>query len=274
MMKILFMQSAKNNYNPYSSVIIENLCLKELKYDKNYKNVSLKNHFHTEYEIHIISKGTQIYEISGKTYSVEKDEFIVIPPEVEHRMVNASNDLKKYSLMFSIDGASCGIHKKTVNRILKESLYFIAYEYELSLPHSSTIIKNRVFELPILIFRDLGYFPNSVSPEKTDINSKVFLAEKFICDNLLSSLSVSDVADYCHLGVRQLTRIFSEFKGVSPAKYIADKRMSKISEYLKTTDIPMGELSRMFSFRNEYYFNTSFKKHFGIPPMTYRKMYR
>lgn len=273
-MKILFMQSTKSNDNPYSSVNIENLCLKELKYDKNYKNMTLKNHFHTEYEIHIIVEGSQIYEIARNTYSVDKNEFIVIPPGVEHRMVNVSHDLKKYSIMFSIDGATCGIHKEKVNHILKESLSFIASEYELYLPHSSTIIKNRVFELPILIFREFGCFLSSVPPKKPDINSKAHLAKKFICDNLLSPLSVSDVADYCHLSVRQLTRIFSESNGTSPAKYITDKRMAKISEYLKNTDISLGELSRMFSFKNEYYFNTAFKKHFGIPPMTYRKMYR
>lgn len=273
-MKILYMQPTKTTDSPHLYVDIKNLCLKELNFQKDYKNMSLKSHFHTEYEIHMIDEGSQLYEISGKTYSVEKDEFIVIPPSTKHRMLDASRDLKKFSLMFSAKNFPSDIYKGRLAPVIKESLKFISSEYELSPPYSSFITKNRVFELPILIFREIGVLQSSTPRKKADLNSQIYLAEKFICDNILSALSVSDVADYCHICVRQLTRIFSEFEGVSPARYIADKKMSKISEYLKTTDMPLDELSRLFSFKNEYYFNTAFKKHFGIPPMAYRKMYR
>ena len=100
------------------------------------------------------------------------------------------------------------------------------------------------------------------------------MVKKFISDNVEQNLSVADVASYCHLSARQLTRIFLDKEGISPAKYINSERMKKIGECIKNSDLTLQQISDRFSYNNEYYFNASFKKYFGVPPLTYRKMFR
>lgn len=63
--------------------------------------------------------------------------------------------------------------------------------------------------------------------EINSVDNRFVIASKFILDNIERNLSVADVAFYCHLSPRQLTRIFLDAEGVSPAKYINGKKWKK-----------------------------------------------
>lgn len=72
------------------------------------------------------------------------------------------------------------------------------------------LIENRIFEILILLLRVIGYKENIVKPENDSVGYHLGLAKKFISDNIENDLSVSDVADYCHISARQLSRIFAD----------------------------------------------------------------
>ena len=71
-MKIIYKQ-------PYGSIFpcgIHNCCLKELHPERDKRIITKKVHRHSEFEIHIITEGLQIYEIAGKEYTVKKETYI------------------------------------------------------------------------------------------------------------------------------------------------------------------------------------------------------
>lgn len=275
-MKILYRQNSEIVNKIGSSTLgIQNSCLKEITFENDYKKTTLKPHCHTEYEIHMIFGGKQCYEACGVKYEVNENEFIIIPPKTIHRMVFASENLHKYSITFnSTDILSNLCYHGMMTETVVNSISFIAEEFRKKMPSAPLLIENRVLEVLILLFRIIGCEEMNSNVEINMVDNRFIIASKFILDNIERNLSVSDVAFYCHLSPRQLTRIFLDTEGVSPAKYINSIKMKKIGECIKNSDLSLQQISERFSYNNEYYFNTAFKKYFGMPPFAYRKMFR
>lgn len=275
-MKILYKQASTDKKS--SSLLelkIKNCYFKEIIQKRDYKIMTSKLHWHDVYEIHMIFSGEQHYEIDGTTYELKKNNFILISPKTKHRVVFTSENLIKYSVTFnSCDLLEASLYKGEISENIINSIEFIAEEFKQKKSLSFLLIENRVYEILILLLRISGYKEETVKSEKNSGDYQLELAKKFISDNIERGLSVSDVADYCHISARQLSRIFIGGQGIAPANYIRREKMKKISECLKNSDLSLRQISEKFSYADEYYFNASFKKYFGIPPFTYRKMYQ
>jgi AraC-like DNA-binding protein len=107
-----------------------------------------------------------------------------------------------------------------------------------------------------------------------DINQEraAELAKQYIEDNISHAPDVREVADYCGISTKQLTRLFKKFEDTSPGEYIIGKRVKHIEKLLADPSLSLKQISIIMNFENEYYFNTFFKKHSGMPPGEYRKM--
>ena len=158
-MKILYQQNSEiRAETALSALHIRNGYLKEITFKNDYKKTTLKSHYHTEYEIHMIFCGRQSYEADGVIYDVHENEWILFPPKTKHRMVFASENLLKYSITFhstDIPGDSCYYGMMTEEVI--NSIRFIAEEYRRKLPSAPLLIENRVLEVFVLLFRIIGY---------------------------------------------------------------------------------------------------------------------
>jgi AraC-like DNA-binding protein len=106
-----------------------------------------------------------------------------------------------------------------------------------------------------------------------DENHIISMAKQYIEDNIDANPSVSDISKYCHLGIKQLTRIFTRYENTSPGKYIISRRIARIETFLTKQTISIKDISDIMNFNNEYYFNSFFKKYSGMPPGEYRKMF-
>ena len=274
-MKILYKQNSETSIKTASSVLnIQNSYLKEITFKNDHKKTTYKSHYHTEYEIHMIFCGKQCYEIGGVIYDVHENEFILIPPNIKHRVVFASENLLKYSITFNSTDIRCDIcYHGMMTETVINSISFISEEFRKKMPTAPFLIRNRILEVLILLFRIIGCHEINTDTEIHIGDTRLELAKKFISDNIEQNLLVTDVASYCHLSTRQLSRLFLDTEGVSPGKYINSEKMKKIGECIRNSDLSLLQISTQFSYNNEYYFNTSFKKYFGMPPSMYRKMF-
>lgn len=270
-MKILYKQTTqKSDFN----LGIRDCTLKEISLSNDYKKTTLKTHSHNEYEIHIIASGMQCYEICGAAYNVKKGEFIIIPPGVKHRVADTTANMQKFSVMFSADEAICEtVYYGKLPESVVEGLEFIRNERYQKRLFGQVLLENRAFEILVLLMREAGYKEERAEVQEAE-DDGLELAKKFITDNIEHSLSVSDVAAYCHISTRQLTRNFLQSEDVSPAKYINSVKMQEIIKCLKQTDLSLKQISDKFSYSSEFYFNAAFKKYSGMPPLAYRNMFR
>jgi AraC-like DNA-binding protein len=68
-----------------------------------------------------------------------------------------------------------------------------------------------------------------------------------------------------------LARQFLRVLGVSPMRYLTQKRMQAAAEMLVGSDAALAEVARRVGYSSEFAFNRAFKKHFQVPPGTYRR---
>lgn len=275
-MRILYKQETGEIQNPVACKLgITNCYFKEIRKNGNYKIATPKEHWHDVYEVHMILCGKQSYSVGDKVFAMNAGDFIIVSPKIRHRVTSTSDDLIKCSITFSApDLCSYNAFMGEIPLFARESIDFIVDEFVTKKALSSFMIENRVFEMVALLLRKSGYNEGSANTDKYFGDHQLILAEKFITDNIESNLSVLEVADYCHISSRQLSRIFMCAKGLTPAKYIRDEKMKRISDDLKNSVLTLKQISEKFSYSDEYYFNAAFKKYFGIPPFTYRKMHR
>lgn len=277
-MKILYKQGSGES-SLFYNFGIENLYLKEISEVSDSRLVTKKEHSHAGYEIHIVTEGEQIYETSGEKYSVRSGSFIIIPPRARHCVASSLPGSRKYSITFSVRKNSADPFFEQQTKVLfgkydSEIAYIlqkISEEYRYARVLSSLLVENSAFELTVKLFRLAGFEEERCDREPSDGNTRIEMAKKYINDNVEQDLSVSDVAAYCYLGEKQLTRLFRLYEKASPAEYIRSVRTHRIELLLSDKTLSIKEVSRIMNFNNEYYFNAFFKKYYGMPPGEYRK---
>lgn len=282
-MKIIYKQRA--DIQPSSSfrrLGIKNCYLKELDSEKDVEKIIAKPHHHTMYEIHMVFRGKQVYEIGGKQYKVHENEFIIISPLCKHQSIDLSDRTLKYSFTFSVDktveggwieGFDAAFYFGSLPNAVMENIAYIVAEKEKQKLFSSLLIENRALESILLLFRASGLHESPAEKAVSDQDDRLAVAKQYINDNIELKLSVADIAAYCHLSQKQITRLFLKYDGISPSQYINKNRIAAIEKLIVENELTLKEISEKMNFNNEYYFNTYFKKYCGMSPGAYKKMH-
>ncbi len=271
-MKIFYKQPTQDRQSSLSRFEIQNCYFKKILLDRDQDNIIKKFHHHTGFEMHIVICGSQEYEVDGTIYKLESGCFLLIYPNVPHTVIASTPHTQKYSITFNKPMKACrSCFFGTITDRMADNIAFISNEASLNKEISNTLIENNILEIILLTFRLLGVKENE-NAQKQDENVIISLAKHYIDDNIELSPSVENVAKYCYLSTKQLTRIFCKFEGVSPKEYIIGRRIMEIEKLLADHTLSLKQISEIMNFDNEYYFSAFFKKNSGMPPGAYRKM--
>ncbi len=274
-MKIYFKQPDKiNTVSPFAHFGITHCYFKQLHIDCDTSKITRKTHHHNSFEIHIIENGEQEYEVKETNYTVKSGEYFFIPPFTKHKLINSAPRTEKFSLTFSCDKLmylnQCMLG--TVPVRFFENAQFIINESLNITTTSDMLIENSVFESVVMFLRLCRLREMPLEQKNATEDLRLEAAKEYIDDNIESWITVNDIAAYCYLSTKQVTRIFLKHEGVSPAQYIINRRTAHIQKLLENEELSLKSISDKMNFQNEYYFNSFVKKHLGMPPGTYRKM--
>ena len=87
------------------------------------------------------------------------------------------------------------------------------------------------------------------------------------------NISVSDLAASLGYNVNYFSRLFKSHIGVSPQKYIIDKRLELAKHLLLTTNMSVGEIAAESGYNDAMYFSRLFSKETGISPAFFKKKF-
>ena len=74
------------------------------------------------------------------------------------------------------------------------------------------------------------------------------------------------------MGYSKFRKIFKEYTGLSPARYIQEVRLAKVKEALTNSNQPVKQIAWEMEFDNYDYSCTAFRRLTGMTPMAYRNM--
>ncbi len=96
--------------------------------------------------------------------------------------------------------------------------------------------------------------------------AKILIADQF------RTITPESLAEQLNMGYSNFRRIFREYTGFSPAKYIQEIRISKVKEAITNTKKPIKQIAYEMGFENEDYFFTAFRRMTRMTPVEYREL--
>ena len=112
------------------------------------------------------------------------------------------------------------------------------------------------------------YNRNEVFSEVADqINrAKILISSQF------RTITPENLAQQLNMGYSNFRRVFKEYTGFSPAKYIQEVKMNRVKEALTNTSHPVKQIAYEMGYDNEDYFFTAFRRVSGMTPLEYREL--
>ena len=241
-------------------------------------------HSHSVYEFHQVLDGKMETMLEdGRTLSVAKNQFIIIPPSLKHSITHESEDFKKILISFELNSAkndNDDFYVSTIRamknpapykcsaRMIK--LFNILLDIKKSDIHDKS---NMLFELVVCYVIEMC----NVIAKNYDVNMAEFTADKrvdfaikFIKDNISLPITTVDVAKAVYISTKQLGRIFNEYLGQSPAEYIKMEKNKYICRLLTETNLSLSDIAEAVGFPDVASLIKRFKSIEGITPAKYR----
>ncbi|MFG0251175.1 MAG: helix-turn-helix transcriptional regulator [Phycisphaeraceae bacterium JB051] len=86
-------------------------------------------------------------------------------------------------------------------------------------------------------------------------------------------LSMTDVADECHVHADYLRQLFIKWFGQPPMQYLINKRLAAACDLLRLNQENNAQIAARVGIPNPYYFSRLFRKRMGQTPSAYRARY-
>ena len=93
---------------------------------------------------------------------------------------------------------------------------------------------------------------------------------EFIEDNYKEDISLSKVAEHCHMNSNYVSQLFKKETGTTFVHYVTQLRMKEAIRLLQTTNKSTAEISALVGFNDYFYFLKTFKKYTGKTLGQYR----
>ena len=103
----------------------------------------------------------------------------------------------------------------------------------------------------------------------SDVADKINRA-KIIMNEQYRDITPEGVAKQLCMGYSNFRRVFKEYTGFSPAKYIQEVRIGRVKEALTNTAESVKQIAYDAGYENDDYFFTAFRRITGMTPREYR----
>lgn len=225
------------------------------------------------YLIHYVTDGKGIFERQGTVYTVSKDHmFLIRPHELTYYQADYEHPWSYIWIGFNgvfaeelLDGS--GFDKSPV--IYSPSCAFI-FRNMISAGKSG---KSAEIYLCGLIYELFARLKEENNAGARAAQTYVLRAENYIRSNYMYDISVEGISKMLGIDRRYLYRIFTEYTGTSPQKYILKYRLRKAAELLSKYDCSVGEAARSCGYKDMFNFSNMFKKEYGISPSEYKRKF-
>lgn len=253
---------------------------REIIYD--HKTVTMPNkyafptHSHDMCELLYFVSGEASYYIEGNVYTLRAGDLVFIRSARHHMLVvNGGADYERYDVMFARTLIPDSLYEKTREcsevisggGLIKE-LFSAADEYYSSARFSKEEYRALLRSLILTVcceFVRLARKKEEVTGGELSGGSTFHLALMHINKNLSEVKSVEDVCKSLYITKRYLHYLFKRNLGITPKKYITEKRLILARKEILGGRAPT-EAYRIAGFTDYTSFYRNYKAHYGHAP--------
>lgn len=245
-------------------------------------------HQHSFFEAHIPLVGRQTYGIDGKALKLSRADILIIAPGVVHSIQNSSDDLQKLGISFFLTDEPTGELPRQFSTALKIEKYQWLHMdncqltlLETTLQHieQRRVIENEIVLTAALVQLFAGLMKDKFSQEIRPSGSVVSTAmrmkciERFIRDNIGSTITGQMVAEHMYLSKRQVERIVQTSRGISLKQLVDTLKKEEAIRLLELEEMSIIEVAQALGFSELSSFSRFFRRAVGVSPAKYRNEY-
>lgn len=245
------------------------------KYEGDWHSIT---HTHTFSELFFITGGRGQFLVNGHYCQVRENDLIIINPLVEHTELSLASMPLEY-IVLGIEGMRF-VGKSTVLdgdeiRIpcstgrIRQYMALLLEEVQWKEPEHASICQNllNIILICILSYRQMGVSPAAagyISPECAAVKN-------YIDSHFQETLTLEQLAEAAHQNKFYVAHTFRESFGISPIRYLTERRVEESKSLLRMTNYPIGEVSVLSGFSSISVFCQTFKRITHMSPREYRR---
>lgn len=229
---------------------------------------------HTFYEIQYALEGRIGMLIGGERVTFDESDFIVIPPDTYHQIVDGDTEGERFIMAFTLESEDEGVlesvrklHSPLPHRETERMRQLLSLMFHKD--YSGSPLRKR--QLAALIECLLAEILEAVSPRETasTVSDHGKIAAKRTVDEIVdfihsrggTGITVAELAQSFNLSQRHLGRLFVSATGESPKEAINHEKLKRIEALVSTTSLSLGEISELCGFSDEYAMNKFFRRY-------------
>ncbi len=246
----------------------------------NQKRHIVMAHYHREAEIMKIIKGSVEVHVDTKVYTLNEGELIFCAPYTVHEVISEDEnailrgftfdaELLKEAVDFTTARDShilfSGSHPKVceISQIFDE-----LHRVYKAMPQTFRLRITAGLLILTSVLTESNFLLHSGENEKKLLTTPVI---KYIRENYMQPLSVSELASLVNLCNDSFIRIFKKEQGQTPCSYIVNLRITEALKLLSENKYSVSEIASLIGFTSASFFSKTFKEKLGVSPIKYRK---
>lgn len=243
-----------------------------------------KIHYHEEYELYYMLDGKTTYFIGDEIFSIEKGDFVFIPPGIIHMTDNREcMNNERILLHFGdelFDEKTMPILKimQSLRVIyipdnhlpeLEALLYKIEVEFSQEEKSREILLNLYFLELLTLLCRYRCERKASI----TESAAIIYRISEYISANFEQEITLESLSREFAVSEGYLSRRFKAVTGMGLNQYITYVRITNGERLLRETESSVTEVAQSCGYSDSNYFAAVFKKIKGVTPLKYRKQH-
>lgn len=246
-------------------------------------------HWHVEYEIIRIIKGTLTVTLDEKSFTASANDVIFIHSGILHSGI--PQDCVYQCIVFDINAflKPNSVCAEYMQKIIHQDVMIYHHFTEKQQPVLDAV--NALFEsmkaqapgYELIVFGQFyhffglvfsyHYYLESLSKTRKDYKRILQLKQvvEFIEKNYTSQITLPELSASVSMSPKYFCRFFSEMTHQTPMDYLNRQRIEQACYQLATTDDSITEIAYRNGFNDLSYFIRTFKKYKGITPGKYKR---
>lgn len=121
-----------------------------------------------------------------------------------------------------------------------------------------------------IVYQLLSRFVRLAHPRYESSDARIRNALRFIDRNPGETITLSQLADAAHMSRDHFIRMFYHEVGVTPIRYITERKMLRARLQLASTSLPVKDIAASLGYSDFSYFSRIFRKETLLTPLQYR----
>lgn len=237
-----------------------------------------KFNWHENIEILRHKSGAGFVQCAEEKFELNENTLVVVNSNVPHRVFSDSNIVydciiikREFALKNGIDTSNFSFEKVIKNDDELISLFDNVVR-QVDLPSRFEELRISAATLSFLAQLCVKYGKVIAKKENTDDTQSHKLVTKaidYIKTNIDKQIMLDDLADFVGVSKYHFTRVFKDFTGYTPMRYVTLKRCELAKNLLAQKKYTVSQVAAAVGFENQAYFSKVFLLETGVTPKEY-----